>query len=132
MTRPEQTHDEVGGPIGSLVALSRPQILLRVAGLVYLPQFVGLVAGPVRDCGHCVTMFYKLFPIVPGILAPTLLRLEDAAWVVGAGAVTLLILGALYAALRRATGPRAWWIAGALVCPASALQSYGLACALAA
>jgi len=83
-------------------ALPRPRrrALGIAAGTLWLPCLLPIVLGMLRDCGHCMETYLKMFAMVPGVIVPVLLRLEDVWFGVVAVAVTLGALGGLYAAAR--------------------------------
>ena len=47
-------------------------------------------------CGHCLSTYAKLFAMVPGVLLPILLELEDGWFVLGGAGATLSLLVGLY------------------------------------
>jgi hypothetical protein len=103
--------------------------LLRAATVLWLPPLVPVGLGLLADCGHCGATYLLLLPIVPGVLVPVLLGLDDAWFGIAGAAVTLALFGVVAVALREL--PRALAIATqALVSAAVAFEAIGLAYAL--
>jgi len=102
----------------------------KVAALtLWLPVLVPLLTGMLRDCGHCVQSYLLSYVLVPGILVPALLHLDDAAFVVVGGLTTVLLFAGLWRALCRLSAP--WNRAlQAVVVLAIAVESIGYAHAL--
>lgn len=96
---------------------------------LWLPCLLPLVTGMLRDCDHCATAYLLSLPLVPGLLVPGLLRLDDAAFFVVGGAATLLFYAGVVVLLRRL--PRPWrLLAQAAVVLAVLVASIGYANAL--
>lgn len=85
---------------------ARKRALWIAVGTLWLPCLMPIVLGILRDCSHCMITYLQLFAIVPGVIVPVLLRLEDAWFGVAGAGVTLAALVGLYAAARQM--PRAW------------------------
>ncbi len=88
------------------------QAAIRGAAVVYGPQLVGAVFSPLFEDQHCVNTFFKLFPLIPGLLVMGLTRLHGTP---GLGLAALVSLGVLTGATlltKRWTTPR---IGGAIL-----------------
>jgi hypothetical protein len=77
------------------LGLPARRALLHAAAALWLPALVPIVTGMLRGCPHCQESYLVSLPIVPGILAPVLLNLDDAPFVVCGAAVTLGLLAVL-------------------------------------
>ncbi len=84
-------------------------MVLRAAAVSWLPALAPIVTGMLRDCGQCLQAYLLSLPLVPGILAPVLLGLDDTLFFVAGGAATLALFGGLTVALREL--PRALGLA---------------------
>jgi len=96
---------------------------------VWLPTLLPVLTGALADCGHCATSYLLSLPLVPGLLAPVAMGLDDAAFFVAGGAATLALFGVVVLALVEA--PR--WLAvaaQAAVALLSGLTALGYAHAL--
>jgi hypothetical protein len=113
----------------SLLPRSRRRALVGTAATLWLPTVLPLFAGPLRECDHCVGNYAALLPVVPGVLAPTLLQLDGATFGLVAGGVTLALFGIVYAFWREL--PR-WLLPVAVAIAASliGLEAFGFAVAL--
>lgn len=103
--------------------------LLLAALTLYVPVFLPVVFGMLRDCSHCATNYWLSAPVVPGVLAAMLLGLDDAWFFVCAGGVTAALFGVLAVAMREL--PLPW--STAVQAPAIGLvglQAIGFAAAL--
>lgn len=99
------------------------------AGTLWLPVLVPLLTGMLRDCDHCLQNYLLCCVLVPGILAPVLLGLDDAWFVVVGGATTLVLFVGLWVALHEL--PRWWrWALQAVVVLAISFEAIGFAHAL--
>ncbi len=67
---------------------------------LYLPCLCPVLLGVLRECSHCMQTYLKLYVIVPGVIVPVLLQLDDVWFGVGGAAATLLAFSALYLAAR--------------------------------
>jgi hypothetical protein len=74
-------------------------VLVRAVCALWLPVLVPIATGVLRGCGHCQTSYVLSVPVVPGVLVPAMLGLDDAAFVVVAGAATLAAFAVLTIAL---------------------------------
>lgn len=97
--------------------------------VVYLPQLVPLMVGPLRECDHCVENYAKLFPLIPGAFAALLtgrisgeLGVESA---IAAGIVAVALLFVAYLCMRAESPTRQ--ITSALIMILLALQAAGVA-----
>jgi len=94
---------------------------------VYLPTAAPFAVGPLTECGHCVTTYLQLLPVVPGIVSLALMSSRgDAASIAIAGACTLLLLAGCVAAARRLP-PRDLAAVFAVLMPLIGLESYTFA-----
>lgn len=105
----------------------------RACGLaalcVWLPVLTPVVLGTLQGCDHCVGTYWACAAMVPGVLVPVLLQLDDTWFVVVGGLVVLLLFSGLSLVLREL--PRPWSFAVQwLVILVVAVQAYGFACAL--
>jgi len=101
----------------------------RAALTLWLPVLVPLVTGMLRDCDHCVQSYLLSCVLVPGVIVPVLLQLDDALFCVVGGATTLLLFVGLWAAVLEL--PRWWrWALQAVVVLAITAESIGFAHAL--
>ena len=99
------------------------------AATLWLPCLAPAFLGLLRDSSYCVSTYFKLFAMVPGVLVPVLMRLEGAWFGAAGGAVTLALLLGLYHAARWL--PSRWLHAlQALVMALVALEAIGLGYAL--
>ena len=73
------------------LGLPARRALVRAVLVVWLPALVPIATGTLRGCGHCLQSYLLSLPLVPGVLAPVLLGLDDAVFFVVAGVVTLLV-----------------------------------------
>lgn len=94
---------------------------------IWSPCLVPFVAGPLRECGHCVGTYAACLPIVPGVIVPVLWDFQGAWFFFGGAALfTLGLLGVLALVLREV--PRPWSLAvQAVVALAIAAEAYGFA-----
>lgn len=99
------------------------------AATVWLPTLLPVLVGTLADCGHCATSYWRSLPVVPGLLAPAALGLDDAAFFVAGGAATLALLG-LVAMARREAPPWLVVVAQVAVALCSGLTALGYAHAL--
>ena len=83
-------------------ALPRPRglALWIAACTLWLPCLVPLLLGMLSDCGHCLWTYAKVFAMVPGVLLPVLLQLDDGWFVLAGAGATLALLFGLYLAAR--------------------------------
>ncbi len=96
---------------------------------VWLPVLTPVVLGTLQGCGHCVSTYWLFSPMVPGVLVPVLLQLDDVSFVAVGLLVTLLLFGLLSLALREL--PRPWsFVAQWMMMLAVGGQAFGFACAL--
>ncbi len=103
--------------------------MVRAACTLWLPVLVPVVTGMLRDCGHCLTNYLLCSPLVPGIMVPVLCNLDDAAFFVVGGVVTLLLFGLVTLLLREL--PRAFgYAAQAIVTVLITFEAIGFASAL--
>ena len=72
---------------------------------LWLPCLLPVLLGMLRDCSHCLSTYAKLFAMVPGVLLPILLELEDGWFVLGGAGATLSLLVGLYLAARELPRP---------------------------
>ena len=95
-------------------ALPRPHrhALKLMALTLWLPCVVPILLGMLRDCSHCVQSYLLMVPLVPGIIAAVLLRLDDFAFVLGAAVPTALIGYGVYLAARKLPRRPLGWIQG--------------------
>jgi hypothetical protein len=101
----------------------------RAVSWLWLPALLPLPLGMLSDCSHCVTSYWLSLPIVPGVLAPVLLQLDNAWFFVVGGAVALGLYALLVLLLREL--PRGYALAVRLVfAVVVALQAIGFAYAL--
>ncbi len=104
--------------VQAAVVAARPswQNNAKVAAItLWLPALVPIVTGMLRECEHCAQSYLLCLPLVPGILVPTLLRLDDAWFFVVAGLCTLLLFAGLAFALHRLRRPLAFALQVAVV-----------------
>jgi len=111
------------------LGLSWRSALWRAAATVWLPTLAPIVTGMLSGCGHCATSYWLSLPVVPGVLLPLLLQLDDALFFVVGGLVALLLF-ALTALLLRELPAKAGYAAQAIVALAVAFESVGFAAAL--
>lgn len=106
-----------------------PAAARQAALTLWLPVLVPPVTGMLRDCSHCVQSYLQSAVLVPGILVPVLLRLDDAWFGVVGGAATLLLFACLWLLLLEL--PRRWgWFVQAVVVLAITFEAIGFAHAL--
>ncbi|MFY9343075.1 MAG: hypothetical protein WAT39_11330 [Planctomycetota bacterium] len=74
--------------------------LLQAACTVWLPVLTPVVTGMLRGSTHAQQMYLLSFPLVPGILVPVLLNLDDAWFFIAGGVVTLALFAVVVLALR--------------------------------
>ena len=87
-------------------AVSTWQRSAKVAAItLWGPALVPLVTGMLRECGHCTQSYLLSLPLVPGIIVPVVLRLDDAGFFVVGGVCTLLAWSGLAVALQRLRRP---------------------------
>jgi len=118
-----------GGVVAPAGAPSWRRACVRAAATLWLPTLLPVLTGALADCGHCATSFWRSLPVVPGLLAPVAMGLDDAAFFVAGGAATLALFGVVVLALVEA--PR--WLAvaaQAAVALLSGLTALGYAHAL--
>lgn len=70
-----------------------------------MPCLLPLLLGMLRDCSHCLWTYTKVFAMVPGVMLPVLLQLDDGWFVLGGAGATLVVLGGLYLAARELPRP---------------------------
>jgi hypothetical protein len=100
----------------------------QAALTLWLPVVVPLVTGMLRDCDHCLQNYLLSLPLVPGILVPVLLGLDDALFFVVGGAATLLCFATVWAVLQL---PSPWHrVLQVVVVLAVTAESIGYATAL--
>jgi hypothetical protein len=85
---------------------SWPRAIGLAALTIWGPCLAPFVAGPLRECDHCVGTYAACLPIVPGVILPVLCNFQSAWFFVAAALVTLALLGVLSLALREL--PRPW------------------------
>ncbi|MCK5943967.1 MAG: hypothetical protein KAI24_18425 [Planctomycetes bacterium] len=118
------------GAVAQKVPLrTRRRALAIAAGTLWLPCLLPIVLGLLRDCSHCMHTFLAMFLMVPGVIVPVLLRLEDVWFGEAGAAVTLAVFAGLYAAAREL--PTRWLYALQVVAMLLiGLEAVGLAMAL--
>ncbi|MBL8730463.1 MAG: hypothetical protein JNM25_18740 [Planctomycetes bacterium] len=101
----------------------------QAALTLWLPVLVPLVTGMLGDCDHCLRGYLLSSALVPGVIVPALLQLDDAAFFVVGGGATLLLFAALWWSLHRLAAP---WnrVLQAVVGLAIAAEAIGFANAL--
>ena len=74
----------------------------KIAALtLWLPVLVPIVTGMLGGSRHAFESYLLCLPLVPGILVPTLLQLDDAPYMIVAGLATLLLFALVCWALAR-------------------------------
>lgn len=64
----------------------------KVAALtLWVPVLVPIVTGMLGGSSHALQNYLLCLPLVPGIIVPTLLQLDDAWYMIVAGLATLLL-----------------------------------------
>jgi hypothetical protein len=98
----------------------------RSAATVWTPALVPVVTGMLHECSHCQTTYLLSLPLVPGMVVPVLLRLDDAWFVVGGAVATLVVFGVTALMLREL--PRALgYVVQAIVALLIAFEAIGFA-----
>lgn len=97
------------GPVGRVAVRSWPRALGLAALTLWLPALLPYWIGPLQECGHCMASYSLCLPIVPGIFAPILLRLDGVLFAVAGAVMSLVMFGAVIAALRYL--PKPWSVA---------------------
>lgn len=72
--------------------------LTNTALTMYVPVLVPIVAGMLKDSEHAFWTYVATFVLVPGAIAPALLRLDGALFFVAAGAATFALFAGLWLA----------------------------------
>ncbi|MEC8253172.1 MAG: hypothetical protein VX044_08165 [Planctomycetota bacterium] len=99
------------------------------AATLRLPCLAPALLGLLRDSSYCVSTYFKLIAVVPGVRVPVLMRLKGACFGAAGGAVTMALLLGLYHAARWL--PSRWLHALlTLVMALVVLESIGLVYAL--
>ena len=88
--------------------------------MVYLPQLLPFVLGPLTECSDCVRTYMRWFAVLPGVLAAGAARADGLRLAITA-AITLGILAVLIA-LGRDSAKAARW-AAVVVVPLSAANA---------
>ena len=93
-------------------SMNRRTFLARTAAsavgtTLWLPALAPFFFGPLRESAHCTETYAYCLPVVPGVVLAALTGLEDAPFLVLAGAITLVALALLVALLRRLRGAAA-------------------------
>jgi hypothetical protein len=103
--------------------------LWQAALWTWLPALLPLPLGMLRDCDHCLASYAMSLPIVPGVLAAVLLRLDNA-WFFVVGVAVALGLYALLVVLLRELPRGLAMVARLVVAAVVAVQAVGFAHAL--
>lgn len=72
---------------------------------LWVPALVPYWIGPLTESSHSIEAYTLLLPLVPGVIVPTVMRLDGVAWGAVGVLATLLMLGGLTLVLRRLSYP---------------------------
>lgn len=100
----------------------------RAALALWLPALLPFAVGPLSECGHCVGVYLRLVPVLPGFFAAAWVRNEMVAFYALAFVATLAVLAAC--ALLIALAGRRWPAVAVPVALLAGAQAIGLGHAL--
>jgi len=80
------------GPAGAPAAATPwRRCCANASSTIWLPTLLPVLTGALADCGHCATSYLLSLPLVPGLLAPLAMGLDDAWFFAVGGAATLML-----------------------------------------
>ncbi|MFO0278651.1 MAG: hypothetical protein ACK533_15380 [Planctomycetota bacterium] len=86
------TGDVADGPAGAPAAVVPwRRCCANATWTIWLPTLLPVLTGALADCGHCATSYLLSLPLVPGLLAPVAMGLDDAWFFAVGGAATIML-----------------------------------------
>lgn len=115
---------------GVVARESRIARVAKALAVVYVPSLLPFVAGPLRECDHCVATYAKLLPLVPGafagLISNSVLPRSDVSMGVAAGVGACLVLLIVFRCLSLEKFMRAVILGGIAILLAAQAMAFSL------